>query len=55
MKHLTMIMEITTKGMTATKISFNNLITPIYFTIHLERQLLDLLKKYPYEKMNLNF
>ena len=24
MKHLTMITEITTKGMTATKISFNN-------------------------------
>ena len=39
-------MEITTKGMTTTKITFSNLMTTIYFTNCQKRQLLDFFKMY---------
>ena len=41
------LMEITTKGITTTKIPLINLMTTIYFTNHQKRQLVDFLKKYP--------
>ena len=40
-------MEVTTKGMTMIEIPLINLMTTIYFTNHLKRQLVDFLKKYP--------
>ena len=40
-------MEITSKGMTTTKIPLINLITTIYFTNHQKGQRVDFLKKYP--------
>ena len=39
-------MEITTKGMTTAKNHLISLMTPIYFTNHQKRQLIDFLKKY---------
>ena len=50
-------MEITTKGMTITKIPLINLMTTICFTNHQKRELVDFLKKYPcifYIKIALN-
>ena len=44
-KHETM--EITIKGMTTAKNHLISLMTPIYFTNHQKRQLVDFLKKYP--------
>ena len=40
-------MEITAKRMTTAKNHLINLMTPIYFTNHQKRQLVDFLKKYP--------
>ena len=40
-------MEITTKGMTATKIRLINLMTAIYLTNHQKRQLVDFLRQCP--------
>ena len=40
-------MEMTTKGMTTTKIPLVNLMTIIYFTNHQKQQLVDFLQKYP--------
>ena len=40
-------MEITTKGMTATKIPLINLMTTIYLTNHQKRQLVDFLRQCP--------